>query len=165
MSIEGYDVRDSPKLKRFCLERNLGDHTVRKYYVNLKRYVLSLSGHAHNYCNNKGCLDGYYCDTSNRFNYSCHIYLGEEITDCTLFGCIPGSYCNKDNTCIECDYQCRTCEQGNMKCISCYSNAIFPQWQYYRWQNYKTSQCVFEFYPLNKVESLDIPVPILDIHS
>ena len=128
--------------------------------VNLKRYVLSLSGHAHNYCNNKGCLDGYYCDTSNRFNYSCHIYLGEEITDCTLFGCIPGSYCNKDNTCIECDYQCRTCEQGNMKCISCYSNAIFPQWQYYRWQNYKTGQCVFEFYPLNKVESLDIQVPI-----
>ena len=43
MSIEGYDVRDSPKLKRFCLERNLGDHTVRKYYVNLKRYV--------NFCN------------------------------------------------------------------------------------------------------------------
>ncbi len=43
MSLEGYDVRDSPKLKRFCLERNLGDHTVRKYYVNLKRYV--------NFCN------------------------------------------------------------------------------------------------------------------
>ena len=43
MSIEGYDVRDSTKLKRFCLERNLGDHTVRKYYVNLKRYV--------NFCN------------------------------------------------------------------------------------------------------------------
>jgi len=39
MSIEGYDVRDSPKLKQVYMERKWWEHTVRKYYVNLKRYV------------------------------------------------------------------------------------------------------------------------------
>jgi hypothetical protein len=47
-----------------------------------------------------------------------------------------------------------------MKCISCYSNAIYPQWKYYRDNPYKTGQCIFEFYPLNKVEKMDIEVPI-----
>ena len=39
MAIENYDVKESTKLKRFCLERNLSDYTKRKYYVNLRRYV------------------------------------------------------------------------------------------------------------------------------
>ena len=134
--------------------------------VNLKRYVLSLSGHAHNYCNNHGCLDSYSCvgKSSSNVVYGCqnHGYQNEQalITDCSLLGCIPGSYCNKDNTCIECDYQCRTCEEGYMNCISCYSNAIFPEWKFYRKYTYETHECIFEFYPLNKVESLDISVPI-----
>ena len=131
--------------------------------VNLKRYVLSLSGHAHNYCSNHGCLDSYSCYSgSNNLLYGCVIpgYSNIYITECSLFGCIPGSYCNKDYVCLECDYQCRTCNKGYMNCISCYSNAIFPQWKYYRDNPVTTGPCIFEFYPLNKVESHDIQVPI-----
>ena len=129
--------------------------------VNLKRYVLSLSGHAHNYCNNHGCLDSYSCQTGTNLIYGCQIYgWSDIITECSLFGCIPGSYCNKDYQCIECDYQCRTCDQGYMNCISCYSNAIYPQWKFYRENPKKIQPCIFEFYPLNKVESHEIQVPI-----
>ena len=131
--------------------------------VNLRRYILSLGGHAHNYCNNYGCLTSYSCTPSGAdIKYGCVIpsYDDALITDCSLRGCIPGAYCNRDNTCIECDQQCRTCEADKMKCISCYSNAIYPQWKYYRDNPYKTGQCIFEFYPLNKVEKMDIEVPI-----
>ena len=133
--------------------------------VNLRRYVLSLGGHAHNYCNNYGCVSSYTCSATSSYDlkYGCVIpnYGDDLITDCSLNGCIPGSYCKSgENTCLECDYQCRTCEGGYMNCISCYSNAVYPQWKYYRDVTYKTGKCTFEFYPLNKVESIDINVPI-----
>ena len=134
--------------------------------VNLFKYVLSLGGHAHNYCTNKGCINYYSCvsrttgSESGKF-YACDYEYSDFITECSLFGCIPGSYCNKDETCIECDYQCRTCTpDGYMKCMSCYSNAIYPQWKYYRIPSDTAHSCIFEFYPLNKVESYDIQVPI-----
>ena len=133
--------------------------------ANLQRYVLSLAGHAHNYCTNHGCLPSFECRRSSTIDliYGCRGIPDDYTmitTDCSLWGCIPGSYCNKDYTCLECDYQCRTCEKGQMNCISCYSNAIFPQWKYYREYTYTLHQCIFEFYPLNKVESHNIAVPI-----
>ena len=136
--------------------------------VNLKRYVLSLSGHAHNYCTNHGCLSSYTCtkrgDTDDlKYFYACYFdawYAKQYITECSLFGCIPGSYCDSNYICLECDYQCRTCESGFMNCISCYSNAIYPQWKFYRQPNYTKESCTFEFYPLNKVESYNMQVPI-----
>ena len=135
--------------------------------VDLLRYVLSLGGHSHNYCTKYGCLDNYNChvkysDSSGypRY-YECQLYYyGYWITECSLFGCIPGTFCSTDTICIECDYQCRTCfDKTPMNCKSCYSIAIFPQWQY-DYQFGKGTQCTFEFYPLNKVESGNINVPI-----
>ena len=134
--------------------------------VDLFKYVLSLEGHAHNYCTNHGCLGGQYCVgyTSTAPIYyrcrseSCNTY--RYFTECSLFGCIPGSFCDDSYTCIECDYQCRTCfSKGYMDCKSCYSIAEYPQWDYYH-QFKKGTQCSFEFYPLNKIESYNIDVPI-----
>ena len=134
--------------------------------VDLFRYVLSLAGHAHNYCTNHGCLSGQYCvaySTPAPTYYrcrseSCNSY--RYYTECSLFGCIPGSFCDDSYTCIECDYQCRTCfSKGYMDCKSCYSIAEYPQWDYYH-QFTKGTQCTFEFYPLNKIESYNIDVPI-----
>ena len=104
--------------------------------VDLFKYILSLAGHAHNYCQNKGCLDAYSCQVlesnggkSPKY-YGCEqTYYGYFYSECSLFGCIPGSFCNPDNTCIECDYQCRTCfDKTYMNCKSCYSIAIYPYW-------------------------------------
>ena len=135
--------------------------------VDILRYVLSLGGHAHNYCTNKGCIPGTSCVAKGSTSvepiyYLCHSYNGYRnyyYQECSLFGCIPGSYCNEDETCMECDYQCRTCKQGYMNCKSCYSNSIQPQWHYYR-QFVNTKQCIFEYYPINKIESYEIEVPI-----
>ena len=139
--------------------------------VDLFRYVLSLAGHAHNYCTNKGCLDGYDCsmEWSSDNNgkspkyYACKLhYHGYVISECSLFGCIPGSFCSPDTVCIECDYQCKTCfDKTYMNCKSCYSIAIYPYWMYDN-QFDKGTQCIFEFYPINKAESynIDIPIPL-----
>ena len=129
--------------------------------VNLQKNIRSLSGHAHNYCRNYGCLGKYTCLTGANVLYGCIIQSWSAyITECSLFGCIPGSYCSKDLVCQSCDDQCRTCNTNDMNCLSCYSNAIYPQWKNYRDPSYEAGQCIFEFYPINKVESLDIPVPI-----
>jgi hypothetical protein len=135
--------------------------------VDLFRYVLSLEGHAHNYCTNHGCLSGQYCSARNSsapIFYQCRSdhcsNTARYFIECSLFGCIPGSFCDDSYTCIECDYQCRTCfSKGYMDCKSCYSIAEYPQWDYYH-QFKKGTQCSFEFYPLNKIESYNIDVPI-----
>ena len=134
--------------------------------VDILRYVLAITGHAHNYCNNQGCIPGTSCnygkDGAFAHIHKCrdyHYARYYEYTDCSLFGCIPGSYCNDDNTCIECDHQCRTCKGGYMNCVSCYSISILPQWFYYR-QFREVRPCIFEFYPINKIESYNIDVPI-----
>ena len=138
--------------------------------VDLFRYVLSLSGHAHNYCTNDGCLDGYSCviqeyeiqnDRNSPKYYGCQqYYYGHFTTECSLFGCIPGSFCSPDRVCIECDYQCKTCfDKTYMNCKSCYSIAIYPYWKYDNQFN-KGVQCIFEFYPINKVENGNINIPI-----
>ena len=135
--------------------------------VDLFKYILSLAGHAHNYCQNKGCLDAYSCQVlesnggkSPKY-YGCEqTYYGYFYSECSLFGCIPGSFCNPDNTCIECDYQCRTCfDKTYMNCKSCYSIAIYPYWMYDN-QFDTGTKCIFEFYPLNKAESDNINIPI-----
>ena len=107
--------------------------------VDLFRYVLSYSGHAHNYCTNHGCLDGYSCvvqeyennDKKSPKYYGCQqYYYNHFTTECSLFGCIPGSFCSPDTVCIECDYQCKTCfDKTYMNCKSCYSIAIYPYWK------------------------------------
>ena len=137
--------------------------------VDLFRYVLSLAGHAHNYCTNKGCLDNYDCSVQWSSNnngkspkfYACKLhYYGYFISECSLFGCIPGSFCSPDTVCIECDYQCKTCfDKTYMNCKSCYSLAIYPYWAYDN-QFDKGTQCIFEFYPINKAESFNIDIPI-----
>ena len=138
--------------------------------VDLLRYVLTYSGHAHNYCTNDGCLNSYYCTTTgtpytefgyNGKYYGCrHNYYSYFTTECSLFGCIPGAFCSPDNVCMECDYQCRTCfDKTYMNCKSCYSLAIYPLWLYENLFSKGTS-CIFEFYPINKAESLNINVPI-----
>ena len=139
--------------------------------VDLFRYVLSYSGHAHNYCTNHGCLDGYSCvvqeyennDKKSPKYYGCQqYYYNHFTTECSLFGCIPGSFCSPDTVCIECDYQCKTCfDKTYMNCKSCYSIAIYPYWKYDN-QFDKGVQCIFEFYPINKAESgnIDTPIPL-----
>ena len=137
--------------------------------VDLLRYVLSLSGHAHNYCTNNGCFNSYSCVSMSTWTgygytakyYGCqHNYYGYYSSECSLFGCIPGAYCSPDTVCLECDYQCRTCfDKTYMNCKSCYSLAIYPLWTYDNLFSKGTS-CIFEFYPLNKAESFNIDVPI-----
>ena len=46
-----------------------------------------------------------------------------------------------------------------MNCKSCYSTAINKDWQYHHDYS-RSGPCIFEFYPLNKVESDNIKVPI-----
>ena len=137
--------------------------------VDLFKYILSLSGHAHNYCTKYGCVANTECTLQSSNGglspkyYGCrstyhHIFT----TECSLFGCIPGSFCSTDTVCIECDYQCRTCfDKTYMNCKSCYSIAIYPYWKYDN-QFDTGTQCIFEFYPMNKVESdnIDVPIPL-----
>jgi len=137
--------------------------------VDLLKYVLSLAGHAHNYCTNHGCLSGTSCEiqegtssTAPKYYVCEYVEHNRFYTECSLFGCIPGTFCDESKTCIECDYQCRTCfSKAYMDCKSCYSIAEYPQWMHY-YQFHKGTQCSFEFYPLNKIESdnIDVPIPL-----
>ena len=166
-----YTFKSTDHLRFFIISENPLHINSYIVSVDLFRYVLSLAGHAHNYCTNKGCLDGYDCsvewstDDSGKSPkyYACKLhYYGYFISECSLFGCIPGSFCSPDTVCIECDYQCKTCfDKTYMNCKSCYSIAIYPYWMYDN-QFDKGTQCIFEFYPLNKAESynIDIPIPL-----
>ena len=81
-------------------------------------------------------------------------------TECSLFGCIPGAYCNSKSICLECDHQCRSCnDQNYTNCTSCYSTAIYPQWKYNHKSSFK-GPCTFEFFPINKIKTHEINVPI-----
>ncbi len=131
------------------------------------RYVLATSGHVFNYCQNYICYTGHTC-TSHYPHHYCRDsgYDDAEcywVTECSLLGCIPGAYCNDHNICQECDKPCRTCFDGNLKnCKSCYSTARYPQWKnYHQFQSAsKKEDCIYEFYPLNKIESNEIEFPI-----
>ena len=129
--------------------------------LNLKRYVLSLSGHSLNSCANSGCISGYSCKSRNpsvNEYYMC--YNNQYTTECSLFGCIPGAYCNSKSLCLECDHQCRTCnDQNYTNCTSCYSTSIYPQWKYHH-KSTLNGPCIFEFFPINKIKADEINVPI-----
>ena len=129
--------------------------------LNLKRYVLSLSGHSLNSCANSGCISGYSCKSRNpsvNEYYMC--YNNQYTTECSLFGCIPGAYCNSKSLCLECDHQCRTCKDQNYtNCTSCYSTSIYPQWKYHH-KSTLEGPCIFEFFPINKIKADEINVPI-----
>ena len=128
--------------------------------LNLKKHILSITGHAHNFCSSKECATIYDggCSggTCSRYSY----YYGYiAFSECNYNGCVPGSYCDGSQICTECDEQCKSCTTGNMNCKSCYITAVYPFWTYHAQSSY-TGPCTFEFYPLNKVESHDINVPI-----
>ena len=135
--------------------------------LDLKKYILAITGHALNSCSGSGCLPrgSYYCSPSGSgesgyaycYYYSYSSYYG--FSECSLFGCVPGSYCDSSSTCIECDYQCKGCIAGPMNCKSCYITAMNNRWKFHHHDSY-TGPCPFEFYPLNKVESDNINVPI-----
>ena len=137
--------------------------------VDLFNYVLSLGGHTHNYCTNHGCITGTSCErqegtssTAPKYYVCEYVNYGRFYTECSLFGCIPGSFCDESQTCKECDYQCRTCfSKAYMDCKSCYSIAEYPQWKHY-YEFQAGTQCTFEFYPINKIESdnIDVPIPL-----
>ena len=171
---DNFEIAYSHKFKankhlRFFIMADTDNLYINSYIVSvdLFRYVLSYSGHAHNYCTRHGCLDDYSCVVEESNNgkspkyYGCQLYYwGYFTTECSLFGCIPGAFCSPDTVCIECDYQCKTCFDKNyMNCKSCYSIAIYPYWMYDN-QFDKGTQCIFEFYPMNKVESGNINIPI-----
>ena len=114
--------------------------------LDLKKYILSLSGHAHNSCSGSGCLygtcyssgsgaDGYaYCSYSS-YNFA--------FSECSLWGCVPGSYCDGSNKCNECDDQCKGCVAGPMNCKSCYITAMNNLWRYHHKDTSRTGPCPF----------------------
>ena len=133
--------------------------------LDLKKYLLALSGQARHSCENNGCLSSFSCLPSGsginqylKCNYY-YSYYNYGLTECSLYGCVPGSYCS-DSTCYECDTQCKGCHSSEkMRCRSCYITAIEPLWRNHHLKDYNGS-CTFEFFPLNKVESHNIKVPI-----
>ena len=131
--------------------------------LDLKKYILSLSGHAHNSCSGSGCLYGTcYSSGSGAGGYAYCSYSSYNFafSECSLWGCVPGSYCDGSNKCNECDDQCKGCVAGPMNCKSCYITAMNNLWRYHHKDTSRTGPCPFEFYPLNKVESDNINVPI-----
>ena len=127
--------------------------------VDLKRYVLSLSGQSRNSCSNHGCIN-YYCvgHSTGYYAYCLNSYYGEQL--CSYWGCVPGAYCQSSSSiCLECDFKCKGCTQDSTTCTSCY---ITSKKEYYKLHQQSNSRmkCPFEFYPLNKVESNNINVPI-----
>ena len=127
--------------------------------VDLKKYFLSLSGHAHNYCTSNGCLN-YDCYSRYSSYISAYYYKCEySYTECSYHGCVPGSYCNSQNICLECNYQCKGCVNKD-SCKSCYITATYPTFLYDHKYSSLNGPCIFEFFPLNKAMSLDIDVPI-----
>ena len=128
--------------------------------LNLKKYILSISGHAHNSCWNKGCVYNEGCSNYGSYTkcYSSSSYY-YAFTECNYYGCVPGSYCD-GNICSECDEQCHGCNSaGKMNCRSCYITSFDTYWKYHHLSSY-SGKCSFEFYPLNKVVSHNINVPI-----
>ena len=127
--------------------------------VDLKRYVLSLSGQSRNSCSNHGCIN-YYCvgHYTGYYAYCLNSYYGEQL--CSYWGCVPGAYCQSSSSiCLECDFKCKGCTQDSTTCTSCYITSKKEYYKLHQQSNSRT-KCPFEFYPLNKVESNNINVPI-----
>ena len=130
--------------------------------VDLKRYVLSLSGNPRNLCDNQGCINNY-CYSSTQYYAHCdHYYYNYGEQRCDYWGCIPGSFCDSSsNICKECDFKCKGCSQDSKTCTSCYITSKYPLYKYHH-RSSQSLTCPFEFYPLNKAESnsFDVPIPL-----
>ena len=121
------------------------------FYLDLKRYILALSGHAHNSCAEKGCISNQCSNsgtslTSYAYCTYSYYYRYYGLSECNLYGCVPGSYCNNDNFCLECDKQCKGCSgSGYKECKSCYITSMNNLWKYHHRASF-TGFCPFEFY-------------------
>ena len=124
--------------------------------LDLKKYILSLSGHAHNHCSPYGCLVGTCSSTGSSISdyaycsYSSSSYYYYGFTECSLWGCIPGSYCDGAGKCNECDDQCKGCNAGPMNCKSCYITSMNNLWKYHHRGGFN-GPCPFEFYPFGLI--------------